>query len=368
MKNLILVLVAAIVLVGCKEEVVDADPPVRGLKTHKIEETERFSVRRFPAVLEASEITTLSFEVGGKLEAIDLDVGQRVSKGDLLAQLDPVSLELQVQNAQSAVVEAEAAARNALDNAERQAQLFERGSVTKVVADDARTQAEIATASLAQAQTALQTAQENLEKTSLLAPFDGIVNSVEVDSFSTVSAATPVAQLYPDDSFEVAFSVNFENVNRLVVGKPATVRLADKPDVVLEAVVSEIGSRADAVSSFPIVLTLREVHPLLKAGMAVEAAIEFELPADEGFTVPLTAAVKDGQSQPASQAEQTSKMAVYVFDAASSTVKRREVTVGGIRGNSLIIVDGLQVGERVASAGVSFLREGQQVKLLDIED
>ena len=367
MKYAVVALAVFVAVAGCREDTVEAEPPVRGLKTHQVAEIERFSVRRFPAILEASEITTLSFEVAGKLEAIDLDVGQRVVSGEVIARLDPASLQLQVRNAESAVVEAEAAAQNARENAERQRELFQRGSVTKVVADDAATQSEIADATLVQAETSLDDARENLDKATLSAPFDAIINSVEVDSFATVSAATPIAQLYPDDSFEVAFSVNFDTVNRLVVGKSATVRLADRPDIVLEAMVSEIGSRADAVSSFPIVLTLQEQHPLLKAGMAVEAAIEFELPAEEGFTLPLTVAIMDGQAQQPNEPGGTSRMGVFVFDEASSTVSRREVTVGGIRGNSLIVVDGLEVGDRVASAGVSFLREGLKVKLLDDE-
>lgn len=367
MKKLILI-GFLIALAGCKEEAVATQELVRGLKTHQVAETESYSLRKFPAVLEASEITTLSFEVGGKLEAIDLDVGQRVSQGDVLARLDPASLELQLETAEAAVVEAEAAARNATENAERQAELLKRGSVTRVVADDARTQAEIADASLSQARTALETARENLGKATLAAPFDGIVNSVEVDSFATIGVGAAVAQIYPSDSFEVAFSVNFDSVNRLVVGKQATVRLADKPDVVLDAVVSEIGSRALSVSSFPIVLSLRDTHPLLKAGMAVEAAIEFELPSEEGFTIPLTAIVNDGKSEQPTGPDAPSKMGVYVFDESTSSVKRREVTVGGIRGNELIVIDGLQAGERIASAGVSFLREGQEVKLLDGED
>jgi RND family efflux transporter MFP subunit len=364
-KNLLLVM--ALSVMGCREETADTEPPVRGLKVHAVAAVEPTSLRRFPAVLEASRITTLSFEVAGKLQEVTLDVGQRVQEGETLASLDPASLQLQVDNATAALTEARAAARYARENAARQQELFERGSVTKVVADDARTQQEIAQATVDQAQSALDTALENFNKTSIRAPFDGIINSVEVQSFATVAAGTPVAQLYPSDSFEVAFSVNFDTVNRLVVGKPATVRLADKPDVVLDAVVSEIGARADAVSSFPIVLKLRETYPLLKAGMAVEVAMEFELPAEEGFAIPLSTLVNDGKSRGATKPGEPSVAGVYVFDPQSSTVQRRDITVSAIRGNQLIVTDGLVVGEKVASAGVSFLREGQKVKLLDGE-
>lgn len=362
------IVASAVLLVGCKEDDPNVEKMIRGLKTHVVTEVESASIRKFPAVLEASELAVLSFEVGGKLQSVSLDVGQRLEKGDEIARLDPASLQLQADSAKASVVQARAAADNAQATYQRQKELLDRGSVTRVVVDDALTLAETSAASLAQAEKSLETAEQNLTKAVLTAPFDSIVNSVEVESFSTLGVGAPVATIYPAESFEVSFSVNFDTVNRLVVGKPASIRLADRPDIELSALVSEIGSRADAVSSFPIVLELKEAHPLLKAGMAVEAAITFPLPAAEGFTVPLSAVIKDGKSGRPAGPDAPAKLGVYVYDPTTSTVMRREVIVGGIRESSIVVIEGLEVGERIASAGVSFLLDGQEVKLLDGED
>ena len=361
-------LLVPLILTGCKEDEAEVPAMIRGLKTHQVVDVERSSVRRFPGVLEPSEITTLSFEVGGKLESVSLDIGQILGEGDVIARIDPKSLELQVATSQAAVDQARSAAENAQENYERQEELLIGGSVTRVAVDAARTESETSAAGLAQAEKTSESAQQNVDKTVLTAPFVGIVNTVEVNSFATVSAGTPAASMYSTDRFEVSFSVSFDTVNKLVVGKRARVRLADQPEVILNAVVSEIGARADSVSSFPIVLELKDTHPLLKAGMAVEAAIEFPLPAEEGFSIPLTTIIKDGSNGTRATPETPSKMGVYVYDPDSGTVKQRQVTVGGIRENSLIIIEGLTVGERVASAGVSFLQDGQSVKLLDGEE
>jgi len=284
-------ILAAVILGGCREEETALDPVVRGLKVYEIENVERMQTRRFPGVLEPSDLTVLSFEVGGTLGTFDLDVGQRLSAGETIARLDTVSLQLQVDSAEAAVAQAEANARNAADTLARQEELFERGSTTRVAVDDARTQSKAAAASLDQAKASLETAREAVEKAELRAPFAGVVNSVEATSYATVGAGAPIASIYSADGFEVSFSVNFDAVNRLVVGTPARVRLADRPDITLVALVSEIGARADAVSSFPIVLQLKETHPLLKAGMAVEAAIDYPLPEREGYTLPLSALI-----------------------------------------------------------------------------
>ncbi|WP_167853521.1 efflux RND transporter periplasmic adaptor subunit [Roseovarius aestuariivivens] len=351
-------------LVGCREEETEAGKIIRGLKVHAVSDVERSQTRRFPGVLEPPNLTVLSFEIGGRLEEINLAVGQRVDADDVIARLDTESLNLQVQSAEAAVIQAETAAREAAETLTRQEQLLESGTVTRVSVDSARTQAEAAAASLIQAQKSLETARKNLEGAELVAPFNGIVNSVDARSFSTVSPGAPVASVYSSDRFEVALSVGFDAVSELVVGTPARIRLADRPDITLAAAVSEIGARADAVSSFPIVLQLRETDPIMKAGMAVEASIDFPLAAREGYLLPLTALIKDGLAGTPGSAEEPARAAVFVFDDSSSTVKRREIAIGGIRENMIVVTEGLEPGDLVASAGVSFLKDGQEVKLL----
>ena len=354
---------AFMLLVGCREEEVAPEAVIRGLKVHEVAQVAHSQTRRFPGVLEPSELSVLSFEISGRLGEFDLGVGQRLAKDELVAKLHPETLQLQVETAQAGVAQAQASSRNAAETLTRQQALLQRGTTTRVVVENAQAEADAAAAGLVQAQKSLETAKENLAKSELRAPFSGIVNSVDANAFATVSAGAPIATLYSSDEFEVAFSVSFDAASALVVGKQAKIRLADRPDIILAAVVREIGSRADAVSSFPIVLLLRETHPLLKAGMAVEAAIEFPLPERQGFPIPLSALIKDGQIAAAD-----ARAGVYVYDASTRAVQRRAVTVGGIRENMVVVVEGLAPGDLVASAGVSFLKEGQEVRLLGAED
>lgn len=358
-------LAALLALAGCfEEEDAAGDPPVRGLKTHLVAHAERSTLRRYPGVLEPTQLNTLSFDLAGKLTAVSLQVGQRVSQGQMLAALDPEALQIQTRNAEAGVAAAQASLDRATEDLVRQEELLARGTITLVARDVARTERATRRAALEQAEQALATARDNLAKSRLVAPFDGIVNSVEVQSFATVTAGTPIVSLYAPDAFEVSFTAGFDVVSQLVVGSPAQVRLADRPDVSLSAAVSEIGARADTVSSFPVVLRLGQTDPILKAGMAVEAQVELPLPAPEGFTLPLTAIIKEGTIEGRAAGE-PGRAQVYVFDPGTGTVVRREITIAGIRDNALIVVDGLSAGERVASAGVSFLREGQRVRLLD---
>ncbi len=372
MRNLFACAILLGFIAGCSDsgdQKANTEPPVRGLKTILIKESEATTARRYPSVLQPSEVTTLSFEVSGRLKEVGLNVGQRVEAGDTIAEIDKTSLQLQLESAQAALQQAQSSARNAKEDFERKNELLKKGVTTKAAVDQARTAMETTAAQVAQAQKQVETAESNLGKAVLKAPFTGIINTVQVESFSNVAAGAPVITLYAADTFEAAFSVSFEIVNQLTVGKKATIRLADSPDIVLSAHVSELGSRADTVSSFPVVVTLEEIDPSMKAGMAVEITLEFPVPRGQGYTLPLSVLPFEGQIKPPNGNNEPAEVEIFVYDPPTSTVKRRGIKVGGVRENTLIAVDGLELGERVASAGVSFLRDGQKVKLLpDDED
>jgi RND family efflux transporter MFP subunit len=362
----ILFFVLCLSLASCSDETdqQQIEQPVRGLKTILIKEIEQSVIRRYPSVLQPSSISTVSFEVAGRLKEVNLDVGQLIKKGEVLADIDTRSLELQVESAEAGLEEAQSLAKNAAEDAQRKADLLKKGITSKAIADQSRTDAETSAARVVQSQRSLDTAIENLTKAKLLAPFDGIINSVEVQSFTNVTAGAAIATVYAAEAFETNFSVSFDIVNRLAVGKKVRVRLADNPEIILSGHISELGARADTVSSFPVVVKMDETDPSIKAGMAVEISMDFTVPSGHGFTLPLSVLPFDGELDPPKNPSDPGTTQVFVFDPNTSTVNRRDVKVAGVRENAIIIIEGLELGERVASAGVSFLREGQKVKLL----
>ncbi len=360
-------LILLFVLGACTDDEVvttGIEKPIRGVKTYLIKHIERNTVRRFPSVLQPATVSSLSFEVSGKLKKLSLKVGQTVKRGDVIAEIDPTTLELRVQNDQAALKLAQVTADDAAEDLATMKTLLTSGAVSKTTVDDARTKAMTTSAQVTQAEKNLASAEKDLSRTTLRAPFDGIINTLEGESYATVGAGAPIATIYAANAFEVSFSVNYEVANLLTVGKSAQVRLADDPTEILNAVVSELGSRANTVSSFPVVVTLTDSNPVIKAGMAVEISLEFKVASGRGFTLPASAAIKQGQFKRRDQLTDPSPLMVYVFDPDTNTVKRRTVMIAGVRGNSLLVVDGLEAGERVAVAGVSFLYDGQRVKLL----
>lgn len=338
--------------------------PIRGLITTLVADVEEVTVRRYPGVLEPSEVNLLSFEVGGRLGRLGLDVGERVAAGQLLAELEPEQFETVIENRRAAVEEVGATLAQAEDDLARSQALLDSGTVTVVRRDEDATAVVQARAQLTQAEKNLAAAEQDLADSKLYSPFDGIVDALEVDSFATVSAGQTVLSLYQQAAYEVSFSVSFDVIGRLVVGTPATIRLADDTSVALTAIVSELGERAGQVSSFPVVVRLNETAPIIKPGMAVEVSLEFALPAARGHLLPMSAVIPGTDIPERAGPNDPIALDVYVYDSATSTVQVRSVTMAGIRDNRFLIIDGLSPGERVAIKGVAFLREGMEVSLL----
>ena len=367
MKQVLFLLAALIFVSACSPDAgknTGKSPP-RGLKTVLVADSVRSVLRRFPSILEPSELSTVAFKMSGRISEINLQVGQIMKKGELLAELDSKAAEIQIESAQAAVEQARVSAENSAANLERQEKLLTRGVVTQVVVDNVKTDATSTAQALVKAERALDSAKDTAADTKLVAPYDSVIRSVDAQAFATVSAGTPIATLYRSDGFEVSFTVNYDTINRLAVGKLATLRLADAPDRKLQGVVTELGASADTVASFPVVVSVKDAPGDIKSGMAVEVNLEFDLPAEAGFTIPISAAVVEGTLSGVRNPSQPARIKLFVYDPESKSVKKREVLIGGIRENSVLVISGLEAGERVASAGVSFLTDGQLVTLLE---
>ena len=154
---------------------------------------------------------------------------------------------------------------------------------------------------------------------------------------------TLIAQVDQGDAVEVAFPSTRSDAERSYPG-----------------VVSEVGTRAGAGNAFPVRADLLESPPRLRPGMTAE--VRFSLPGTDeddvaavpGVMIPMAAAL----------AEADDRFSVFVYDRESSTVSKRSIQPGGVRDNDLAVIEGLEEGEIIATAGVTFLRDGQTVRLL----
>ena len=351
-------------LSACGEaEVATAPDAPRTVRTIVAAPAEPTRTRSFPAVLEPPEITPLAFDVGGRLGGLDLRIGQRVRAGEVIATVEAADAELRLAQAEAQLREARVAAANARAESDRQETLFERNVASEAARDAAVTVAEQAEARVAQAERNVELVRETVADTALRSPVDAVVNSIEVQAFGTVRAGEPVATLYRDEGLQATVLVSYDVVSALALGMDVAVRPSDGAPDPLAATVTEIARRAPAVSSFPVVVTLAEARDDLRSGMAVEVMVELPVPsAERGVPLPLSALALQ---RPADMEAMPRRADVFVVrrDGDAATVRPRTVAIGAVIGDRAFVVDGVEPGERVVTAGVPFLHPGQVVAL-----
>ena len=361
------VMVAALLISACTptpDAATQEAEPVRAVRTVLAELRTPQLVRTFPSVLEPRELTTLAFEVGGRLGDVDLQIGQTVERGEVLLEIESRDFELRLAQAQAALAEAESGLANARDEAERQRKLFERGVVSTATRDQAVTALEQAGARVEQSLRNVDLVAESRDDTRLRAPFDGVINAIEVNDFANVKAGDPVLSLYRAGGFQTRMLVSYDVVSQLSLGEAVSVRPSDRQGDVFEARITEIAGRAPAVSAFPVVATLDDPADYLRSGMAVEVAVALpEVDARAGVPLPVSALATHAFHDLDAPEGAPVPAKVFVVDPSTSTVRERAVMLGGVEDASVLVVSGLEEGERVVSAGVPFLHEGQEVIL-----
>lgn len=359
------ILASLLVLSACwEEEIVTPATQPRTVETIAAAPVDVIRTRSFPAVLQPPEITPLAFDTGGRLGPIDLRIGQEVSKGDILATVEADDANLRLQQAEAALQEARTTAQNARSDADRQETLFDRGVASVAARDRAVTAAEQAEARVTQALRNLDLLRASLDDTTLRAPFDGIIDGIHVQAFGSVQPGQPIVTIYENTGLQASILVSFEVVSELQLGQSVRVTPSDGKAVVLPATLTEIGRRAAAVSSFPIVISLDEKRPELRSGMAVAVEIDLPVPpAQHGIEVPLSAVALNRVVALSTEPRQAQMFVARPDASGRATIALTDVTLGTVVGNHVYVTDGLLPGDLVVTAGVSFLNPGQVVRL-----
>jgi len=353
---LLIVLVSA--MTACSDPLPPLSETVRAIRTITVSEPASGKMRRFSGVVEAATTSSLSFEVPGNVQEVKVDVGDSISKGQVLARLDESAYQLNLEAAQATVGRAEAELADARREWNRLRRVVEQspGLISEQALDQAKTNYETARKNLSYNSSRLNLAKRDLERTLLRAPFDAVIASRQVDAFQEVDRGQRLFDLHVEDAMEAAISVPESEIKRVYLGLPGEVRFPAVPGQIHKAVVTEVSRSAGAANAFPVRLTIQAENSRIRPGLTAEVTLILGGEQEEtAYLIPVGALVPRGGG---------AENHVYVFDAATSTVKKTAIEHSSIRDNNIVVNSGLTAGDIVATAGVSFLRDGQQVRLM----
>jgi RND family efflux transporter MFP subunit len=323
---------------------------------------------------------TVASKITGKMVELDIEEGDHVKEGQVIARLDDTNLRAalnaaraQLDYARSGLAETEVNLKNARRDYDRQRSLLGGHFVSQSAVDNAQTTMDALAAQLATqhsnvevAQRNIDLAQRNLDDTVVRAPFSGIVTVKAAqpgEIVSPISAGggftrTGIGTIVDMDSLEVQVDVNENFINRVLPDQKVTARLNAYPDWRLPGHVIAVIPTADrSKGTVTVRIALDQKDPRVLPEMGVRVAFLGET-ADAGGGEKAAASA----TLP-SAAVQSSGSDGIVFVVHDSTVERRAVRLGAANGDRIAVLAGLSPGERVAIGDFSRLRDGAQIHI-----
>lgn len=389
-------LAAMLASVGCSRNSDDAarrqTEETIPVKVRKPSRVHRPTYVAASGAVEANATVDLGFQVAGRVTAVRVEEGQRVKRGQILAELEATDYRygLQAAEAQAGIAEANlnkaqssarpeelAQARAAFERAQdeygRYRQLFERKSMApadfaKVEAayKAARAQYEMAqngarsedraaaSSALDQARAQVGIGRKRVTDTRLTAPVSGWVARRAVDPGEMIAAGMPVFVIMDLDPANVRIGIPEADISRVRTGQAATVVIPSLEEREFSGKVNLVGVSADpATRTFTAKIVVPNPNGLLRAGMIAEARVQGSGMVD-AVTLPGDTIVHDPQGA----------TLVYVYFPDRKRVYARRVEVGTVLGKDVEIRSGLTGEELVVVAGQQRVREGAPVEVV----
>ena len=341
------ILVAVALLAGCGGGASSPEAPAQHdatpVRTSPVQMVTIAREVRAVGILAPRDEIRLAFKVGGVLDRVDVDVGDRVREGQVLAVLKRVEIDAAVSQAAEGV-------EKARRDLERARQL----RVDEVATEE---QVEDLTTAYSVARSNLQAAQFNARFARIEAPADGVVQQRLAKADELVQGGQTVLVIGSTDAgWVVRAALADRDVVRANIGDAAIVTFDAFPGREFAGRVARVASSADPqTGTFEVEIEVAPGGDRFARGLVAKVALTLTALAGdtEQAVVPLTAIVE------ANGASAT----VYVHDAAAGVARRRQVTVGSIDGERVIVVAGLAAGEQVITDGAAWLTDGRAVRV-----
>lgn len=313
----------------------------------------------YAAEVKARYETKLSFRVPGKVVARRVEIGDRVRKGQLLAQLDPVDYQLASKNLASQLAAARTERDFAKDDLVRYRELLELKYISQTEYDRRETAYKTANDRVEALQFQLSQANNQTTYTNLYADRYGVVTTLDVETGQVVGAGQVVLKIAQLDDKEVVINIPEHRIAGLRNATEVAVVLWADGDRRIKGRIREISPGADPASrTYTVKVSLLEDENLARLGMT--ATVYFPQAKPSQPAIPL-AAVFQPQNAP-------SQARVWVVDERTKTVTSVPIKVGVDVADHQVTVSGLAPGQTVVSAGATRLLEGQAVRILGEEN
>lgn len=334
-------------LVSCSQ------PPVKeqGPRPVKLAEVTSLNVveKSFSGVVSPDQFSDLAFKMSGPLISLNVEEGQKVRTGQVVAEIDPQDFKWEYEAKKSSFQTAEA-------QLQRAAKLLSKQAISKQ-------EYETTEASYSNAKAAFEYAQNQLAQTKLRAPFDGFIQKKYVENYQKVQTGQAIVCLINPSKLQVQFTMPETNIVYFSTPYSVYVEFDNYKGIRFKAKVKEYVEASPDGSGVPVFLYIDDPRFNLDkykvaVGFSCRVILNIESQSfNEGAVlVPISAVVAS---------ESNDDKFVFVYNTTTEKVEQRLIKEVELVGkDNVVVTEGLKAGDRVVSAGATRLVDGQQVKVL----
>ncbi len=334
-----------------------SSPPARAVRVEVVTPREVVTSLRVPGLVEAAARIELAFRVTGFVARFDVDAGDRVEVGQVLAELESEEFERAVRSAHAALARVEAQARDAEQTFRRQQRLLAESTTSQQTLDRARTAHDVARARRDEARVQLEEAEDRLAKATLRAPVAGLIERRLLEPHELATEQTPVLVLTQLETVKVRAAVADARAAELRPGAPALVTTPLQPGHRFEGRIARIDLAADpGTRTVPFEVELPNPELALRPELVVDVVVPTGEP-EMLVLVPLACVLRDVDTRPF----------CLVVDGEGEDLRaaRRPVELGAIHGERVAVAAGLVPDERLVVRGEEVLRPGDRVRVVE---
>jgi len=341
-----------VALTGCGDAAPPAAPEIRPVRVISVETRAGGETVSLTGSVQAETTVNMAFRIDGRMIERRVNIGDRVTPGQVIARLDRSNEENNLRAARAALAAAQARLVETRNNYARQRQLLASGFTTRVRYDEATQVLAAARSAADNAQAQLNIADNRLGYTDLVADTGGTVTARGAEPGEVVAPGRMIIQIAQQGGRDALFDVPATLKDRAPENPQIEVLLTTDPNVMARGRVREVSPQADPVTgTFQVRVGLAEPPAAMRLGSTVTGRLQ--LGDSGGNSLPASALTRaDGQP------------AVWLVDPTALTVSLRPVEVLRFDSATVLVGQGLAPGDVVVTAGVQALRPGQRVSLL----
>jgi RND family efflux transporter MFP subunit len=352
MKNITKWLLLALMIGACAKQEAK-EPVLPAVEVASVREISSSAGVRYSATVAPDAQTAVGFRVGGYVEQVAVEEGDRVVKGAVLARIRRSDYAEKYGQAAAQHAQAEAAMAQAQSDVARARKLFEANALTKPELDAAIARFDMTRAQVSGGKALASEAGIALGDTTLVAPMSGVILRRNIERGDLTGPGAPAFILADTRMVKVVFGVPDTMIRAVHTGQEIAVTTESLPDHAFNGRIARIAPAADPKArNFDIEVHIDNANNDLKPGMV--ASLEISRGGTKMLAVPLAAVIRPPK---ASQG-----YAVYVV--SNNKAQARVVELGEPMGNLVAVRSGLQSGERVVVSGPALLVDGQPVRVI----